>query len=163
MIAARLIELIEVHSPALSLDIARDLRGNTRTQGFHRVPLEDLQPRIFEIVHHLGDWIGNPRCDQVRQEFALWGARRFDQQIPLSEIVYAIIILKQHLRRYIDDHGLVNASFPRVDGDYVLPMHLQSLQELNMTVAEFFDEALYYLARGYEAQARIATPVAAAR
>jgi hypothetical protein len=50
--------------------------------------------------------------------------------------------------------------FPRVDGDYVLPMHLQGLQELNAQVSRFFDEALYYLAGGYEAEAKRA-PVTA--
>jgi hypothetical protein len=48
----------------------------------------------------------------------------------------------------------VDASFPRVDGDYVLPIHLQSLQDLNTTVDRFFDEALYRLACGYEAAAQ---------
>jgi hypothetical protein len=152
MIAARLIELIELHSAQLSNDVARDLRANARTRGFHQVPLDELQPRLFEIVHHLGNWIGDPRSDRVREEFTSWGVRRFDQRIPLSEIVYAIIVFKQHLRRYIHDHGLVDASFPRIEGDYVLPMHLHSLQELNTTVGQFFDEALYYLARAYEAE-----------
>ena len=154
MIAAKLIELIEIHANELSADIARDLATNARTRAFHRVPVDELQKRLFEIVHHLGNWIGDPRSVQVHDEFADWGGRRFDQKIPLSEIVYAIIVFKQHLRRYVSDHGLVDASFPRVEGDYVLPMHLHSLQELNATVGQFFDEALYDLACGYEAEAK---------
>jgi hypothetical protein len=89
----------------------------------------------------------------VRTEFEEWGNRRFDQGIPLSQVVYAIIVIKQHLRRYISDHGLVDAAFPRVERDYILPMHLHSLQDLNTRVGQFFDEALYHLARGYEAKA----------
>jgi hypothetical protein len=65
-----------------------------------------------------------------------------------------VIILKQHLRRYIRENGLVDAAFPRVEQEYVLPMHLHSLQELNFTVGVFFDEAIYNLARGYEAAAK---------
>ena len=87
-------------------------------------------------------------------EFAEWGRRRFNQDIPLSEIVYAIIILKQHLRRYIRDNGLVEATFPRTEMDYVLPMHMNSLQELNLQVGQFFDEALYHLTIGYEQAGR---------
>jgi hypothetical protein len=86
----------------------------------------------------------------VQSEFRDWGRRRFDQGISLSEIVYAVIVLKQHMARYIVDNGLVDASFPRVDNDYVLPMHLSSLQDLNTRVSQFFDEAIYHLARGYE-------------
>ena len=150
MIFAKLIELIESHAPRLARDITEDLVSNERTRSFRAVKRDDLEPRIFDLLQHLGNFIGNPRSDRVQAEFTDWGGRRFGQGIPLSEIVYAVIILKRHLRRYIRDHGLVDAAFPRVEGDYVLPMHLQSVQDLNATVGAFFDEALYHLTRGYE-------------
>jgi hypothetical protein len=152
MISAKLIELIEIHATRLAADVAQDLRSNPRTAGFRSVPQDDLERRVFQLFHHLGNWIGNPKSERVEAEFVDWGRRRFGQGIPLSEIVYAIVILKQHLRRYIRDNGLVDAAFPRIDGDYVLPMHLHSLHDLNVRVGEFFDEALYYLTRGYEAE-----------
>jgi hypothetical protein len=37
-------------------------------------------------------------------------------------------------------------------------MHLHGLQDLNARVGEFFDEALYQLARGYEQQAHRLPP-----
>lgn len=154
MISAKLIELIEIHATRLTKDVARDLSSNDRTRGFRAVPVEDLEQRIFQILHHLGNWIGEPKSDRVEAEFSQWGSRRFDQGIPLSEIVYAIIVLKQHLRRYIHDHGLVDAAFPHTESEYVLPMHLHSLQDLNARVGQFFDEALYHLACGYEAESR---------
>jgi hypothetical protein len=152
MISAKLIELIEIHATRLAADVAQDLRSNPRTAGFRSVPQDDLERRVFQLFHHLGNWIGNPKSERVEAEFVDWGRRRFGQGIPLSEIVYAIVILKQHLRRYIRDNGVVDAAFPRIDGDYVLPMHLHSLHDLNVRVGEFFDEALYYLTRGYEAE-----------
>ena len=154
MIAAKLIELIELHAEPLAADAAHDLRTNVHTAGFRVIPQTELSRRIFDILHHLGDWIGDPQGERVQREFTEWGARRFDQAIPLSEIVYAIVVLKRHLRRYIQEHGLVDASFPRVEAEYILPMHLHSLQELGVTVERFWDEALYALARGYEAHAK---------
>jgi len=154
MIAEKLVELIEIHAERLSADVAQDLVTNERTRGFRAVPRGEPEGRIFRLVHDLGDWINHSRSKMVQAEFDDWGRRRFSQGIALSEIVYAIIILKQHLRRYIRDNGLVEASFPSVETDYVLPMHLNSLQELNAQVGEFFDEALYYLAVGYEEAAQ---------
>ena len=153
MIGAKLVELIEIHARHITSDVARDMATNERTRGFGAVRLEDLESRIFELLNHLGNWIGDPRSEKVQAEFTDWGRRRFDQGIPLSELIYATIIIKQHLRRYISDNGLVDASFPRVETDYVLPMHMHSLQELNVRVGRFFDEALYYVARGYEERA----------
>jgi hypothetical protein len=155
MISARLIELIENHANRLTTDVVKDLAANPRTPGFRTVPRQDLEERVFELFHHLGNWIGSPKAERVEAEFSEWGRHRFGQGIPISEIVYAIIILKQHLRRYIQDNGLVDAAFPRIDSDYVLPMHLHTLQDLNARVGEFFDEALYYLTRGYEVEAKL--------
>jgi hypothetical protein len=154
MIAARLVELIEIHANRLTSDVAHDLVTSERTRGFRAVPPQDIEQRIFEIVHHLGNWIGDPRSERVQAEFREWGRRRFDQGILLSEIVYALIVLKEHMRRYIVDHGLVDSAFPRIDNDYVLPMHLHSLQELNSRVSQFFDEAIYWLTLGYEEQSK---------
>ena len=156
MISAKLIELIEFHANRLTSDVAQDLATNERTRRFRTVPSRDLEQRVFQIFHHLGDWIGDPKHDRVQAEFTEWGRKRFGQGIPLSEVVYAVVLLKKHLRRYIRDNGLVDASFPRAEGDYVLPLHLHSLQELNTQVGEFFDEALYYLACGYESAKKAA-------
>jgi hypothetical protein len=154
MISAKVVELIEIHASRLTKDVAQDLATNARTPGFRAVSRAELEQRVFQIFHHLGNWIGDSKSAKVEAEFSEWGSHRFDQGIPISEVVYAIIVLKQHLRRYIGDNGLVDAAFPRTDSDYVLPMHLHSLQDLNARVGEFFDEALYYLARGYEEEAR---------
>ena len=158
MISAKLVELIEIHASRLTADVAHDLATNPRTPGFRGVPSERLEQRVFQLLNHLGNWIGDPKSARVEAEFAEWGSRRFDQGIPISEIVYAIIILKQHLRRYIRDNGLVDAAFPRTDSEYVLPMHLHSLQDLNTQVGAFFDEALYHLTCGYELRARREPP-----
>ena len=154
MIAAKLVELIEVHAPGLTSEITSDLMTNGRTAGFRAVRAQDLEQRIFEILNHLGDWIGDPHSERVQAEFTDWGRRRFDQGIPLTELIFAIVLIKQHLRRYINDNGLVDAAFPRVESDYILPLHLHSIQELNARVGQFFDEALYDLACGYEDRAR---------
>jgi hypothetical protein len=163
VIGAKLVELVEIHSPRLTTDIVDDLLVNERTRGFRAVRRSELEQRVFQLLHHLGNWIGDPRSDKTRDEFTDWGRRRFDQRIPLSELIFAVIVIKQHLRRYISDNGLVAASFPRVDGDYVLPLHLHSLQDLNTRVGRFFDEALYDLAIGYEERANARGDAVAAR
>ena len=150
MISAMLIELIENNATNLADDVARDLATNARTPAFRTVPAEELAPRVFQIYHHLGNWIGEPGSATVRNEFAEWGAKRFGQGVPLSQVVYAVVVIKSHLRRYIREHGLLDAAFPRAEADYILPMHLHSLQELSEQVSNFFDEAMYYLTQGYE-------------
>ena len=163
MISAKLIELIEIHANRLTSDVAKDLATNERTKGFRAAPVHDLEQRVFQIIHHLGDWIGDPKSEKVEAEFSEWGGRRFGQGIPLSEIFYAVIIIKRHLRQYIRDNGLVDAAFPSVEAEYILPMHLHSLQDLNNQVTTYFDVALYALTRGYETRAAQAAGTPPAR
>ena len=73
MIAAKVVELIEVHAPRLTSDVVQDLLTNGRTRGFRAVPPDELEQRIFQIVHDLGNWIGDPTSVMVREEFADWG------------------------------------------------------------------------------------------
>jgi hypothetical protein len=155
MLAARLIQLIETHAEGLTRQALQDLATNPRTRSFQAVPRAELESRTASLYRNLGAWIGDARDDAVQAEYEEWGRRRFRQGVPLSEIVYALLVVKHHLRRYIRDHGLVELSADSGAAGEFLPVHLHGVQELNYMVGEFFDRALYYLARGYEAEAHI--------
>jgi hypothetical protein len=155
MLSARLIQLIETHSDALTRETMEDIATNERTRSFRVVPTPELKSRVFAIFHNLGKWITGPDHEAVRLDFEAWGRTRFRQGIPLSEIVYSLILLKSHLRRYIREHGLVELHGEHTAHGELLPVELYSIQELNYLVGEFFDRALYHLARGYEAEAAL--------
>src|SRR3954469_24153655 len=156
MLGARLMQLLEAHAPVLTEDIVRDLTTNEHTPAFARLKPARLEERVASICWDLGKWIGNPDDTVVRQEYEDIGRLRFREGVPVSELVYALLLTKKHLRRYIRDHGLVDFAGDRVVPDEWLPVELHSIQELNYQVGEFFDRALYHLARGYEASAAAA-------
>ena len=156
MLSARLIELIQNHADYLTRDVLKDFATNPRTRHWGVVPSNELEQRVFRTYLNLGDWIGEPKEDKVQAEYEDWGRRRYRNRIPLSEIVYAVLLLKQHLRKYIREHGLTEYSRDRHAPQEILPVHLYGIQELNYLVGDFFDKALYYLARGYEMEAQAA-------
>jgi len=153
MISTRLIQLIENHAGELTRDVVKDLVSNTRTPHFRAVPREELDERIGGLYRNLGNWIGAPDDEAVRVAYEDWGRRRFRQDILISEIVYALLVAKHHLRRFVRDHGLVEFSGDRVAPGELLPVQLNAVQELNGMVGEFFDRALYHLVRGWEMEA----------
>ena len=55
MIAERLVELIEIQAHHLATDVVQDLMTNDRTRGFRGVRESDLEDRLFQLIHHLGD------------------------------------------------------------------------------------------------------------
>ena len=153
MLSARLIELIRTHAEQLTRDVLKDFATNPRTRHWSVVPGDELEQRVYRTYRNLGDWIGDPKEDAVQAEYEDWGRRRYRNGIPLSEIVYAVLLLKHHLRKYIAEHGLTEYAGDRHPPQEVLPVHLYGIQELNGLVGDFFDKALYHLARGYEMEA----------
>ena len=153
MLGARLLQLIQAHAGPLSREVVDDLMTNERTPTFRRLNAGDVETRVSALFYGLGKWIGNADEDAVRHEYEEMGRVRFSQGVPLSELVYALLIMKSHLRGYIREHGLVDFAGDRVAPQELLPLELHSIQEINYRVGEFFDRALYHLARGYEAEA----------
>ncbi len=154
MLAIRLIQLIENHAKSLTQEAMQDVLTNENTMSFQRVPKAELEPRIASLYQNLGKWLGDPNDDDIRQEYEAWGRTRFRQGIPFSEIVYVLMLTKRHLRKFIRDHGLITFSGDRVTPDELVPVELYAIQEFNYLVGDFFDRALYYLVRGYEAAAK---------
>ena len=153
MLAPRLIKLIENHAESLTREAMHDVLTNEHTASFRSVPKADLELRIAALYQNLGKWIGDPKDDEICKEYESWGRTRFQQKIPLSEIVYVLMLTKKHLRGYIREHGLVTFSGDNVTPGELVPVELYAIQELNYLVGDFFDRAFYHLVRGYESAA----------
>ena len=155
MLAARLLLVIQAHARRLTDDAIQDLTTNELTPAFRRLRAADLASRVSSLYSNLGTWIGDPNESPIRDEYENMGRIRFREGVPVSELIYAIILTKRHLRRCIRDYGLVDFAGDRVVPGELLPLELHSIQELNYQVGEFFDRAIYYLARGYEMESAI--------
>ena len=156
MLTARLIELIQANAERLTRDVLKDYATNPRTRHWKVVPGAEMEQRVISTYRNLGNWIGDPREEAVQAEYEEWGRKRYRNGIPLSEVVFAVILLKHHLRKYIREHGLVEHSRGGHASPEILPVQLYGIQEMNYLVGDFFDKALYHLARGYEMEARAA-------
>jgi hypothetical protein len=153
MLGARLLQLIESHAGPLAREVVDDLMTNERTPAFRRLNAADVETRVSAVFYGLGKWLDDADDDAVRDEYEDMGRTRFRQGVPVSELVYALLITKSHLRRYIREHGLVDFAGDRVAPPELLPLELHSIQDFNYRVGDFFDRALYHLARGFEAAA----------
>jgi hypothetical protein len=158
MLTSRLMELIYRHAVSLTHAAVEDVLSNECTVSFRRIPRAELESRIATMFQNLSKWIGNSD-EGAREEYEDWGRTRFRQGIPLSEIVYSVILMKHHLRDFIREHGQVVFSGDRLAKE-MIGVELYSIQELNYLVGEFFDRALYHLARGYETAEKAAMAVA---
>jgi hypothetical protein len=158
MLLARLIWLIENHADSLTRATLDDLQTNPRTRSFHAIARDEMEARIYSLYRNLGRWIGTRDEARIETEYVDLGRSRRADGVPLSELVYAIILYKKHLRAFIQENSVLEDATDRPEHGELLPVLLYEIQELNYMVGHFFDAALYHMARGYE-QAAPATRV----
>lgn len=138
MVAIRLVRLIERHSDELASGLVDRLRHSSRTASYLQIPEEDLRKDIVGLYRNLGDWLLNKTETDVEYRFAQLGARRAQQAVPMAEFVWAIVITKESLWRFLQMQGGVD----RI-------VELFGELELIQLIDQFFDRALYYAMLGY--------------
>jgi hypothetical protein len=131
--------MIEHHADELTRALVEDLRSNPRTPSYHRLSRETLHDRTYHVYKDLGLWLNSKAEEDVEANYTELGKKREAEGVPISELVYALILTKYHLRDYIRAAGLVDSA-----------VDLYQEQELHRLLGRFFDKAIYYAVRAYE-------------
>ena len=146
MMLYRLVSLIETHSQALAACLLDRVQSSEATPDYRNVPSEELKARVYEIYRHLGEWLISKDEFDLEQLYVKIGARRAQQNVPLSQVAWAIILTKDNLWEFLKRESVLERPV-EVFGE------LEMLQMLN----RFFDRAIYYAAVGYEREVAEAT------
>jgi len=135
--------MIESHAEELTRGTLNDIRKNPRTPSYHKLSGEALHSRVYDVYRDLGDWLGAKTDANLEAWYRALGRRRCTEGVDLSEVIYALILTKNHLEDYVRTSGLADSA-----------VELYQEQELFRLIDYFFDRALYYAALGYEQEAR---------
>jgi hypothetical protein len=145
MLSLRLVRLIEQHSEELANNLIDRLRHSSRTVDYFKVPDDELRRDAGNIYFYLGDWLLNKTETDVEFRYTQIGQKRAEQGIALSDFVWALVITKENLWRFLQSHALVD----RVQ-------ELYGELEFMQLVDQFFDRAMYYATVGYQRAQRAA-------
>lgn len=139
MLAYRLVRLIETHADALAAGLLEELRHCDKCPAFRKVPSDEFRQRAYEVYDHLGEWLLGKNETDIARRYEQIGARRAAQGVPLSELLHAIVLTREHLWNYLKNHAGLEK-----------PVEIFGELELLQLLEQFFDRALYYAAVGYE-------------
>ena len=139
MLSDRLVRMIEDHAEELTHALVQNLQSNSRTASYHQLSRETIHHRAYHVYKNLGSWLNSKVEEDIKANYTELGTRREAEGVPLSEVVYALILTKYHLRDYIGGAGLVDSA-----------VDLYQEQELHRQLGQFFDKAIYYTVRAYE-------------
>ena len=135
----RLVRLIETHSNELASAHLNRLHNSEATSDYFLVPDEDVRDRVYDIYRNLGDWLITRDEFDLEQRYEKIGARRAMQNIPFSQVAWAIVLTKDNLWHFL-----------KQDSGFDRPVEALGELELLQMLDRFFERAIYYAARGYE-------------
>lgn len=139
MFIQRLVDTIERKAETISELLIADIRTNKYTGAYHDMAQETLRNRVIHVYKNLGTWLTEKTDENVRKRFIQLGAARYEEHIPVSQIVYALLLSRIHLLEYLQHHSLSDTAY-----------ELYREKELRHRVVRFFDKAVFYTVYGYE-------------
>jgi hypothetical protein len=134
-----LMKQIETHAEQLTERVIQAVRSNPRTKFLRDLSEEELRRRFFDLFRNLGRWLSETGEEEVEAIYGEIGRRRCREGVPLNELIYALILVKQHLWDYIEKN-VVPASEGNLYGEELIAQMM----------VKFFDRAVYHTVRGYE-------------
>ena len=138
MLSVKLVQLVETHWEQITERILYKIQNDARLAHINTLPESELRWRAREIVRNIGDWLGDSQ-EPLAQRCKALGRERFNEGIPLHEVVLAQFIMKEGLMEFVHDHAFVETS-----------LQLYAEGELEKSVGHLFDRMIYYEIRGYE-------------
>jgi hypothetical protein len=139
MLVYRLVRLIETHSDALANGLLQRVQTSEFTRDYRKVAEADLKDAVYEIYRHLGVWLLGKSEFDIELRYREIGARRAEQGVPLSQLVWVIVLTKENLWSYL-----------RHEADLERPTEVFGELEMLQLLDQFFDRAILYASIGYE-------------
>ena len=139
LLAYRLVRLIETHADRLAEGLLVKLQTCEKCSEFKRLPADEFRQRVYEVYDHLGEWLLGKKEEDVARRYVEIGRRREAQGVPMSQLIYAIMLMREHLWDYLKREANVEK-----------PVEVFGELEMLELLEQFFDRAMYYAALGYE-------------
>jgi hypothetical protein len=139
MLAYRLVNLIERHSEALAQRLHQKITTSDKTRDYVKVSEEELTRVVHEMYRNLGEWLLGKTEADIETRYTAIGARRAEQDVPLSQVIWTIMLVKENMLEYLGQEDVMER-----------PAEVFGELEILQLLEQFFDRAVYYAALGYE-------------
>jgi hypothetical protein len=139
MLIPNLILAIETHAETLAAEFVADLMSNPKVYRLRKMGKEDLERAALGLYGRLSAWLAVKDPKEIEDLFTSRARVQRQAEIPLREIVFAVLLLKRHVWEFVKRNALVDSI-----------SDLYARDEVIILIAEFFDRMLYATVCGYE-------------
>jgi len=138
MISRNLVEQIQKHSGRLAHEVVDQVKYDSRFSGYRGLPPVELQEASEGLFQELGLWLTARTDSAIDRRYRKIGRKRYEQQIPLSQVLLALQVVKGSLLEFIRGSSVGDAREAPLE------------QELVAAIHQFIDKAVFAAAIGYE-------------
>ncbi len=140
MLYLKIMEVLKTDAEQLSRRVVNDLLNRGETE-YHKRYSEDIMfERVYDVYSTLNYWLDRARPkEEIQKHFKELGKKRFDDGIPLHEVVMFLMLIKRHLWLYLLEKHFFESSY-----------ELMKSLEMNNRIVLFFDRAILAATLGYE-------------
>ena len=141
MIYEKFIRLVEDHADLLTKNWIKEVKKNPSTEGYRKMTDETLGKRVHDVYKRLGNWIllEEDTLKKTAEHYMRLGRERAAEGLKASEVIYALILSRVVLWRYIVSQGVIGSS-----------LELHQALEFYQKINNFFDKAAYFVLIGFE-------------
>jgi hypothetical protein len=133
-----LVKLIEGRADELTDQMVQKVRESPRMAAYHRFGDDELGERARLVYANLGRWLEEASEGDVEEEYFRLGQTRCQERIPLSQVVWGLLLTRRNLWQFVESQGWATIS------------DLQPTLGLELLVVRFFDRAILHAVSGYE-------------
>jgi len=139
MFALRLVRLVEEHADQLAENLLKKLKASESCNDLlSLVPDSELKNRAYEIYRHMSEWLLSRTEAEIEERYLGLGARRAQQDVPFSQMLFAIQTVKENLWDFLRNE------------DFMEAQDLIGEMELLYSLERFFDRVIYFASVGHE-------------
>jgi len=143
MVSRTLVQMIEDSGERITDRFIRQLRADARLVQFHTLPESELRDRARDVLKNLGHWLVESHEGEIAHRYEALGRRRFEELIPLYEVVRALHTLRETIQAFVREQGIGQTH-----------MQLHAEEQFEHLMGLFFDGAVYHTVHGYETALR---------
>jgi hypothetical protein len=140
MRALKLVQHMKANGGRMSEALIQKIRASDRCRDLlAKMPVEEHKQYGLDIYSDLTAWLATETESSIEQRYVALGIRRAEQNIPFSELLWAVCIANEYLWEYMQQECLLEEPVEFWGG-------VQLLHSLN----QFFDRAVYFVSVGYQ-------------
>ncbi len=139
MLSSNLVELIEHHCSEIAGRIAQEIQHDRRLPHIGKLAEGEVRDRCGDIMKRLSHWLITASQPEMARHFEQIGAERYEESVPLREVVLAYLIVKRRMIDFVREQGIAQTM-----------VAVYAEEELEHAVDRFFDGIIYHMVKGYE-------------